>query len=1045
MANSVTFDVAGKIFDVQIADLQLARHPEALLTRAVLTASNDAGPIQIGADAVLFPFILDLHKVFLSTGAGRVTLPTAISKEDFVREAQKFGLQASLLDVAYEGETFVNICCNNGKTKLNQSGSTPHKQPSDHATSPTASILQCTSGEIAISLISCLSWKDRSMMMRLNKYWKQDVFGNDTTWQAMCSFLHREEFIYSSSVCTSSSWHALFTELWPLRSRWSKAPLPVDDKVVYSVAEKMRRERAGETDIVLEPAWLKPVEATTFNMSVFVRVRPQKNSDMVCSGTSAKEVVLPLHQRIARIQQERGCSREEAFEVLFGAQNGDAFDQAVIQEAETTDVDKSEAAHKDAPVAEDTDVNHPEAGGGNTAGVVGVGPKEIMMCAPGIGMRPFTCFDSIFTDTSSQAVVFEAVARRQVADFINGLNCTVFCYGQTGSGKTHTLFGSDAETATGLTSMAQDAGLVPRICAEISAAVSQRQRFMDECKLQLSYIEVYGEEVSDLLQGDQKAVNAWKGTAVGAVLDGRMRVTIDSMEHLEVLLKQGEAAKRHAATEMNSRSSRAHTLLILSLTQTAGSIEAVSNLCLADLGGSEQLTKSGATGERMQEAIGINMGLLALKQCIRALNNKAKHVPYHDSKLTELLSSGLGGNSKTSVVITAAPGPRHAAESMQALRFGEACAVVSNVASAQQSSVAQLLAELNAKIKSTEAIIEKKERWERFEEQMPVDEFGDGGGIRTRMKLVGAEKERGLLESCLKKRRALLGEAEPDEGEAEKKNTELEDGAEKKKKELEAESFVKPTQFELASRCQAEVPQEASPSEGQPLQPLKTYPGYPTRTVNAPAESKSTEAEAKENVCLENKAENVEPSIVDKEEQLREERRAAACAKAAEREARATQKREEMLAAKKEKARIQQERVARQQELRRAKNKDSAALEEELAAIENELAEAIKQNGVEYPHAVALAAKAEDIRQKIKAQKEAKLKTDKAVEAQIFSRKTVLSTDGDQPPPTDSWQAELAAASSTGAAPALSAEEQALISEHKANRLIASHQATDWK
>merc|ERR1740117_1357674 len=100
---------------------------------------------------------------------------------------------------------------------------------------------------------------------------------------------------------------------------------------------------------------------------------------------------------------------------------------------------------------------------------------------------------------------------------------------------------------------------------------------------------------------------------------------------------------------------------------------------------------------------------------------------------------------------------------MQALRFGEACAVVTNVANVQHSSVAQLIAELDAKIKSTEALIEKNERWERQEEEMPVDEFGDGGGIRTRMQLVGAEKERKLLEQCLKKRRALLGEPEPDE------------------------------------------------------------------------------------------------------------------------------------------------------------------------------------------------------------------------------------------------------------------------------------------
>merc|ERR1740117_2658141 len=114
---------------------------------------------------------------------------------------------------------------------------------------------------------------------------------------------------------------------------------------------------------------------------------------------------------------------------------------------------------------------------------------------------------------------------------------------------------------------------------------------------------------------------------------------------------------------------------------------------------------------------------------------------------------------------------------MQALRFGEACAVVTNVANVQHSSIAHLIAELDAKIKSTEALIEKNERWERREEMMPVDEFGDGGGIRTRMNLVGAEKERELLESYLKQRRALRGEPEPDEKEVEKKRIEAESKA----------------------------------------------------------------------------------------------------------------------------------------------------------------------------------------------------------------------------------------------------------------------------
>jgi hypothetical protein len=44
-------------------------------------------------------------------------------------------------------------------------------------------------------------------------------------------------------------------------------------------------------------------------------------------------------------------------------------------------------------------------------------------------------------------VFIEAVARRQVLDFINGLKCTIFCYGQTSFGKTHNLFGKDTKVS----------------------------------------------------------------------------------------------------------------------------------------------------------------------------------------------------------------------------------------------------------------------------------------------------------------------------------------------------------------------------------------------------------------------------------------------------------------------------------------------------------------------------------------------------------------------------------------------------------------------
>jgi hypothetical protein len=92
---------------------------------------------------------------------------------------------------------------------------------------------------------------------------------------------------------------------------------------------------------------------------------------------------------------------------------------------------------------------------------------------------------------------------------------------------------------------------------------------------------------------------------------------------MAALLVMAEGAKRRAATMMNENSSRAHSLLFLTLHQRTkrrmhaseprpngvGEVLTKSQLCLADLGGSEQVKKSGVSGQRLQEAVNINLGI----------------------------------------------------------------------------------------------------------------------------------------------------------------------------------------------------------------------------------------------------------------------------------------------------------------------------------------------------------------------------------------------------------------------------------------------------
>ena len=90
---------------------------------------------------------------------------------------------------------------------------------------------------------------------------------------------------------------------------------------------------------------------------------------------------------------------------------------------------------------------------------------------------------------------------------------------------------------------------------------------------------------------------------------------------------------------------------------------------MVDLAGSERIGKTGATGKVLEEAKKINMSLTTLGRVIKALGDNGSYVPFRDSKLTQLLRESLGGNSKTTLLLTLSKAKYHADESIQSLKF----------------------------------------------------------------------------------------------------------------------------------------------------------------------------------------------------------------------------------------------------------------------------------------------------------------------------------------------------------------------------------------
>ena len=325
-------------------------------------------------------------------------------------------------------------------------------------------------------------------------------------------------------------------------------------------------------------------------------------------------------------------------------------------------------------------------------------------------------------------------------------------------------------------------GIVPRSCHEIFKAIEYRKKHLNlqmKVEIAVSYIEIYGDTVTDLLRKG-KSCGRSKVAAQRYVLDGSSDVVASSMADTLTLLEEGESQKRKAATAMNERSSRAHSIFIVRMKQTCidTDVTSTSRLFLADLGGSEQLKKSqpfvknhgdGKNNsntkeqieydrkQRAREAVNINLGLLALKQCVEALRRKSSFVPYSDSKLTMMLSTGLGGDSKTAVVVCGAQEQRHGTETIAAMKFGQTCRGISNkVVTTSTNMLQELLQTINDRIMECEGNIKKYERWE----ERAIEHHLDNGEVEIRKvtEVVGAEEYREQLTNLIRQKMELTGD-----------------------------------------------------------------------------------------------------------------------------------------------------------------------------------------------------------------------------------------------------------------------------------------------
>ncbi|KAH9778663.1 kinesin-like protein KIN-14K [Citrus sinensis] len=322
------------------------------------------------------------------------------------------------------------------------------------------------------------------------------------------------------------------------------------------------------------------------------------------------------------------------------------------------------------------------------------------------GQRMFK-FNKVFGPDATQAEVFSDT-QPLIRSVLDGYNVCIFAYGQTGSGKTYTMSGPSGPHE-------EDWGVNYRALNDLfNLSQNRRSSIMYEVAVQM--VEIYNEQhlvfwilaicFLDLHTLGIMSTSQPNGLAVPDASMHPVTSTEDVLELMDIGLKN----RAIGATALNERSSRSHSVVTVHVRgkDLKTGIPLHGNLHLVDLAGSERVDRSEATGDRLKEAQHINKSLSALGDVIFALAQKSPHVPYRNSKLTQVLQSSLGGQAKTLMLVQLNPDVNSYSESLSTLKFAERVSGV-ELGAARSSKEGRDVRELMEQVASLKDTIAKKD------------------------------------------------------------------------------------------------------------------------------------------------------------------------------------------------------------------------------------------------------------------------------------------------------------------------------------------------
>lgn len=276
-------------------------------------------------------------------------------------------------------------------------------------------------------------------------------------------------------------------------------------------------------------------------------------------------------------------------------------------------------------------------------------------------------FDYAFDESVTNEQLYQTSVRPLIDSvFEDRAKCTCFAYGQTGSGKTHTMMGPPRRDGE----MGQELGIFALSARDIFQRMRTTHTGME---VHISFYEIYCGKLYDLLN-DRRLLHARENAKSNVVIVGLREHVVSSVDELLDVIEVGLTSRTTGVTGANVDSSRSHAIIQVALrSATAGGARLMEHgkISFIDLAGSERgADVSDQDRQTRIDGAEINKSLLALKECIRAMDQQHEHTPFRGSKLTQVLKdSFVGERCNTVMIANVSPCAGQVEHSLNTLRY----------------------------------------------------------------------------------------------------------------------------------------------------------------------------------------------------------------------------------------------------------------------------------------------------------------------------------------------------------------------------------------